>query len=258
MLVAVTSGKAAPGATTSTWAVALAWQSPLLVIDCDVAGGDMASGLVVGRVSGDHGLLSWVTATRRAPAIEAATMIGQHVVALPEASQVWLMPGLQNAGQAAAMTGGGWDRLALALERAPALIGRDVLVDTGRLGPLSCWPVLRSADQILLTVRPTVRSVRAAMQAAGALRDQLGDLQKVGALVVGAGPYSTKQVAGQLGLPDWGELPDDRAAAAVLSDGSQAGVRGLSQTRLLRAGTALASRLARLDMATRYAAGSPI
>lgn len=258
MLVAVTSGKAAPGATTSTWAVALAWQSPLLVVDCDVAGGDMASGLVVGRVSADHGLLSWATATRRVPAIDAATMIGQHVVTLPEASHVWLMPGLQNSGQAAAMTSGGWDRLALALERAPALIGRDVLVDTGRLGPQSCWPVLRSADQILLTVRPTVRSVRAALQAAGALREHLGDLQKVGALVVGAGPYSTKQVANQLGMPDSGELPDDRAAAAVLSDGSQAGVRGLSQTRLLRAGTALASRMARLDMATRYTAGSPM
>lgn len=258
MLVAVTSGKAAPGATTSAWALALTWQSPLLVVDCDVAGGDMASGLVVGRVSTDHGLLSWATATRRVPAIDAATMIALHVVALPEAANVWLMPGLQNSGQAAAMTGGGWDRLALALERAPALIGRDVLIDTGRLGPQSCWPVLRAADQILLAVRPTVRSVRAALQAAHALREHLGDLQKVGALVVGAGPYTAKQVAGELGMPDCGELPEDRAAAAVLSDGSPAGVRGLSQTRLLRAGTSLASRMARMDMATRYTAGSPL
>ena len=257
MLVAVTSGKAAPGATTTTWALALTWQSPLLVVDCDPAGGDMASGLVVGRVSTNHGLLSWSTATRRTPAIDAAAMIGQHVVALPEAPNVWFMPGLQNSGQAAAMTNVGWDRLALALERAPSLIGRDVLIDTGRLGPQSCWPVLRAADQILLTVRPTVRSIRAAMQAALVLREQLGDLQKVGALVVGSGPYTAKQVAGQLGLADRGELPEDRAAANALSDGAPAGVRSLSQTKLLRASAAIAAQMSRVEMATRYSAGSP-
>jgi len=256
MLVAITSGKASPGATTSSWALALAWQSPLLVVDCDAAGGDMASGLVVGRVSTDHGLLSWSTATRRAPAIDAAAMIGQHAIALPEAAHLWLMPGLQNAGQASAMTSGGWDRLALALERADSLIARDVLVDTGRLGPQSCWPVLRAADQILLAVRPTVRSVRAAIQVAESLREQLGDLQKVGALVVGAGPYGARQVAEELRVPVGGQLPEDRPAAAALSDGAPVVARGLSATRLLRAASILVSRMARLEMATRYTAGS--
>src|SRR5437764_653763 len=50
MLTVVTSGKAAPGVTTSCWALALSWPRRLLVVDCDPAGGDMAAGWLVGRI----------------------------------------------------------------------------------------------------------------------------------------------------------------------------------------------------------------
>src|SRR5436305_13588648 len=94
VLTVVTSGKAAPGVTTSTWALALSWPRPLLVADCDPAGGDMAPGLLAGRVGLDRGLLSWSTAARRGlPGTAAAALLTEHTVQVPERPEVALLPG---------------------------------------------------------------------------------------------------------------------------------------------------------------------
>ena len=50
-------------------------------------------------------------------------------------------------------------------------------------------------------------------------------------------------VAAEVGVPVAGELPEDRSAAAALSDGAYAGVRGLGRTRLQRAARQIAERL---------------
>jgi hypothetical protein len=246
MLTVITSGKSAPGVTTSTWALALSWPQPLIVADCDPAGGDMAAGLLAGRVSQDRGLLSWSSSARRGtPAMTAATMLSSHAVELPEQPNVWLLPGFTNATQGYSFTEVVWERLALALERSSAAISRDALVDTGRLvGERTNWPVLRAADHVLVTVRPSVRSVHAAEDITQRLRYELGDLAKVGALVVGDGPYSANEVASALGLTLAGTLPTDRQAAAVLSDGASATMRTLQRSALLKAAAGLARRLA--------------
>jgi MinD-like ATPase involved in chromosome partitioning or flagellar assembly len=245
VLIAIVSGKAAPGVTTTAWALSMVWPGPVLTVDADPAGGDMAAGLLLGRVQVDHGVLSWSAAARRAPAIEAATMIAGHVVALPEAPQVWMMPGFQNASQATAMDGGGWDRLARALEREAFAAGRDVLVDTGRLSDVSCWPVIRAADRVVLVCRRSGRSIHAARNAAGLLTTSLGDLRSVSLLVVDtAGPYDAGSIAHELGLPLLGELPADRATAAVLADGAVSGVRGLERSKLFKGARSIAGHLA--------------
>ncbi len=246
MLMVVTSGKAAPGATTSTWALALSWPRPLLVADCDPAGGDMAPGLLAGRVTADRGLLSWSSAARRGvPAMTAAASFSAHAVELPECRDVWLMPGFTNATQGRSFTDEVWERLALALGRSSSAIGRDVLVDTGRLMiGRGNWPVLRVADQVLLAVRPSVRSVHAAEDAAMLLRHELGDLSKVSALVVGDGPYSSGEVASALQIPLGGSLPYDRQTAAVLSDGAGAATKTWQRSPLLKAAAVLARSLA--------------
>src|SRR5689334_17854056 len=64
MFTVLTSGKAAPGATTALWALALTWPQELFVIDADPAGGDVATGPLGGRAIGDRGLLSWSVASR--------------------------------------------------------------------------------------------------------------------------------------------------------------------------------------------------
>jgi MinD-like ATPase involved in chromosome partitioning or flagellar assembly len=245
VLTAITSGKAAPGVTTAAWALALAWPRTVLVADCDPAGGDMAAGLLVGRVSLDRGLLSWSTSARRGtPALAAASMLAAHVVEVPEQSNVWLLPGFANATQAHSFTEEVWERLALALERSAAAIHRDALVDTGRLaGERGNWPVLRAAERVLVAVRPSVRSVHAAQDLTQRLRYELGDLAKVAALVVGDGPYTAKEVAAALELPVAGELPTDRHAAATLSDGGGGTMRTLQRSALLKAAAGIAQRL---------------
>jgi hypothetical protein len=246
VLTVVASGKAAPGVTTSTWALALSWPGPLLVADCDPAGGDMAPGLLAGRVGLDRGLLSWSTAARHGVSATAAdTLLTEHAVQVPERPQVSLLPGFATATQGTSFTSETWERLALALEQAAATGGRDTLVDAGRLViDRGCWPVLRAADRVLLAVRPSVRSVHAAQDAAQRLRSELGDLDRVAALVVGDGPYSASEVAGALQLPLAGVLPYDRTAAEILSDGALSSPKTLRRAALMRAASALAGKLA--------------
>src|SRR3954471_9176256 len=112
MLTVGASGKAAPGVTTSTWSLALSWPRPLLVADCDPAGGDMAPGLLAGRIGLDRGLVSWATAARRdLSAAESAALLGEHAVQVPEQPQVSLVPGFATATQASSFTVESWERL---------------------------------------------------------------------------------------------------------------------------------------------------
>jgi hypothetical protein len=246
VLTVVTSGKAAPGVTTSAWALALAWPGSLLLADCDPAGGDMAPGFLAGRVSTEHGLLSWSASARRGvPAMAAASMLAQHVVELPERREVWFLPGFATSTHGFSFTDETWERLALALERSAAAMGRDALVDAGRLvGDRGNWPVLRAADHVLLAARPSVRSVHAAQDAALKLRYELGDLAKVSVLVIGSGAYSAGEVSAALQMSLAGVLPEDRPTAAVLSDAANLPItKQLHKSALLKAAGTLARRL---------------
>jgi MinD-like ATPase involved in chromosome partitioning or flagellar assembly len=251
-VVALTGGKAGPGATTAALALALSWPGSVLLIDADGAGGDMVPGMLPGRVGTERGLLSWLVATRRCTVLEAAQVLAEHVVLLPEAPHVWLMPGVQHGGQSQPLASGGWERLARVLEREPTAAGRDVIVDTGRLSSGACWPVLAVADQVLLAVRPTARCVQGARAAVDQLREHLGDLALVRLLICGAGEYSDKDVSAQLGVSVAGALPADRDAAAVLTEGAASGMRSLRRSKLLRSGATLAAEL----VAAGLAAGS--
>ncbi len=241
--VAVVAGKAAPGATTVATALTLSWPGPVLLVDADPAGGDVVPGLLPGRASTESGLLSWSVATRHLPALEAAEVLVEHVLALPEAGDAWVMPGLQSGAQAGALTGGGWGRLATAVERCRSVLGRDVIVDVGRLGEASCWPVIASCDVVLLVVRPTARAVQGAYSAAQLLRQRLGDLDVVQLVVNGSGPYTAAQVAEQVGIDQAHTVPGDPRAAAALVDGSVATVRTLTSSRLVRAADQAAVRI---------------
>lgn len=246
MLTVLTSGKAAPGTTTAAWALAMTWPRPVVLADCDPAGGDMAPGYLAGRAEANRGLLSWAAAARRGtPAMDAAAMIGAHAVALQEFAKVWLVSGFSTATHAHSFTAETWERLALALERCSAAIGRDAIVDTGRqVSTGDFTPMLRAADHVLVAVRSSVRSVHAAQAATQVLRAELGDLAKVSAILVGTGPYGTKEISDALGLSVSATLPFDRSAALMISDSGKGTASALSRSSLLRAARPLANRLA--------------
>ena len=247
--VAVLAGKASPGATTVAAALTLTWPRPVLLVDADPAGGDVAPGLLPGRVSTECGLLSWSVATRHLAALDAAAAVSQHAVALPEAGDAWVMPGLQSAVQAATLVEDQWKRLATVVERCTPVLGRDVVVDVGRLGEASCWPVIAACDVVLLVVRPTARSIQGALGAVDLLRTRLGDLHAVQLVVNGRGAYTSAQTAQVLGVVLGCALPSDDRAAASLVDGATTPVLRITRTRLVMQVSALAQRLS-IDAAT--------
>ena len=275
--MAVVGAKGAPGATASVLALALRWPRPVLVLDADLAGGDVAAGWLAGRVGLDRGLLSFAAATRHATTATPAEL-GSHVVTVPDAPGVMVLPGLAHGGQAGGLDGYLWARL-LAAATSPwptahptadavadsvagvgsGVDGRDggvrsarvdVLADCGRISAGTPWPLLGAASVVLLAARPTLRGVHHARHALAsvetALPGVLRDPDRVGLLVCGPGAYDPREVGRAVGLPVRLVLPDDPLAADMLTDHADFGNRhgaGSRRTLLARAACSGALRL---------------
>lgn len=230
-VIALTSAKGSPGVTTSALAMVLTWSRPLLLAECDPAGGDIRAGYLRHlELPGDHGLMRLVVAGLRGQAGER--FWGQLVDLDPPTQRRLLLPGITTPAQAASLDPN-WHQLAslfAALERGAGEgskesggPGFDVVVDCGRLvAPHAPWPVLHRADLVLLVVRPTLASLvpaRAALDALRAATAATGPGDRVGLLVVGDGDYDHHAVAGRLGVSLLLSFPEDEPSARVLTRG---------------------------------------
>ncbi|WP_020670175.1 hypothetical protein [Amycolatopsis nigrescens] len=227
-MITIVSGKGAPGATTTLAALAAAWPAPALLADCDPAGGDLAPGwlgqwVVDGTVRTDRGVLSHATATRHATAGDPATL-REHVQPVPPVRHVGLLAGLTAPGQHAAVGAPGWTRLTVALAAFKTATGRpaDALVDLGRYGAATPWPLLLAADVVLVAVRPTQRHVLAARPVLAELAARIVP-ERLGLAVCATTPAGTREVRAALGREVAVEVPVDVRTAAVFSDGLDAG-----------------------------------
>jgi hypothetical protein len=79
--------------------------------------------------------------------------------------------------------------------------------------------VLAAADLVLLVLRPTLMSMRAAAVALVSL--SATGRPPVGLVLVGDRPYSAREVEDQLGVPVVVALPEDAGTATVLSTGGE-------------------------------------
>ncbi|GAA1034282.1 MULTISPECIES: hypothetical protein [Amycolatopsis] len=227
-MITIVSGKGSPGGTTTLAALAAAWPAPVLLADCDPAGGDLAPGwlsqwLVAGAIRADRGVLSHATATRHATAGDPAALL-EHVQPVPPARHVGLLAGLASPGQHSAISAAGWTRLtaSLAAFRTPAGHPADALVDVGRFGAATPWPLLLAADVVLLAVRPTPRHVLAARPVLAELAERIVP-ERLGLAVCATSPAGAHEVRAALGRAVAVALPADERTAAVLSDGNDAG-----------------------------------
>ncbi|MCG3755827.1 hypothetical protein [Amycolatopsis sp. Poz14] len=227
-MITIVSGKGSPGGTTTLAALTAAWPAPVLLADCDPAGGDLAPGwlgqwLVAGAIRADRGVLSHATATRHATAGDPAALL-EHVQTVPPARHVGLLAGLTSPGQHSAISTEGWTRLTASLAAFRTRSGRpaDALVDVGRFGAATPWPLLVAADLVLLAVRPTPRHVLAARPVLAELAEQIVP-ERLGLAVCASSPAGAHEVHVALGRAVALELPADERTAAVLSDGTDAG-----------------------------------
>ncbi len=226
-LIALTAAKSA-GVTTSALALAGVWPTPVLLAECDPAGGDINAGLLRGAPAAG-GLLDLALATRRGLTPD---QFWAHTVTLSEDATVRLLPGLADPAQHSALTPA-WPlliRMLRALDsagptntaRSAAAAGWDVLADCGRLAPCTPMGLLGAADLVLLVLRPRLAHVAHTRSRLSALRSQIADHAdglppELRLLLVGTSPYRSAEVATALDLPVAGVLADDPPAAAVLA-----------------------------------------
>jgi hypothetical protein len=153
-LIAVAADKGAPGVTTASVALAAVWPRPVLLAECDPAGGDLVYRLPAadgGRLDPRRGLLSLAVAARRG--------LQPH--------QVWehaqkLRGGLDIlAGVGGAEQGSGleplWGSVGRVLAAAPQA---DVIADCGRVGvdgPV--YDLLAQASTVILLTRVSLGEV---------------------------------------------------------------------------------------------------
>ncbi|WP_242614291.1 hypothetical protein [Actinomadura roseirufa] len=189
-LIALAADKGAPGVTTAAVALGAVWPRPVLVAECDQAGGDLvyrlpaappaagesAQGRAGGMLNPSRGLLSLAATARRGLRPE---QVAEHCQRLVGGLDV--LVGLTNAEQAQAMT---W--LWGPLGRAFAgLSPVDVIADCGRLGagtPL--LELLREADLVVLLTRATLEQVAHLRERVAALTGELRGGPPVGVLVL--------------------------------------------------------------------------
>jgi hypothetical protein len=216
-MYALTSAGGSPGVTTAVLALALAWPARpgVIVAECDPSGGDVLAGVLAGHVPAGPGLMAHAIEAGRDPRAAAGSLASQ-LVPLDAASTRMVLPGLTDPRQAAGIAQA-WPAVASTLTTQPC----DVLADCGRLdaGPGQPAAVLAAARTVVLVLRPSLRQVWAARPRVELLSQLLGGQQRLALLLTGPGTHSAREVAGALGLPVLGSLPDDPGTAAVLSDG---------------------------------------
>lgn len=195
-LIALAADKGAPGVTTAAVALGAVWPRPVLVAECDQAGGDLVYRLPAESGDGRDAMLN---PTRGLISLAATARRGLRPAQIAEHSQrlaggLDVLVGLSTAEQAQGMT---W--LWGPLGRAFAgLSPVDVLADCGRLGagtPL--LDLMRSADLVVLFTRASLDHVAHLRERVTALAGELRDVPPIGIIMV-AEPRDFRSSIGEL------------------------------------------------------------
>jgi hypothetical protein len=153
-LIAVAADKGAPGVTTASVALAAVWPHPVLLAECDPAGGDLVYRLPAeggGRLDPGRGLLSLAVAARRG--LEPG-QAWEHTQKLHGGLD--LLVGVVTAEQGAGLDLL-WGQAGAVLARLP---GADAIADCGRLGAVGPnYDLLAQASLVLLVTRATLAEV---------------------------------------------------------------------------------------------------
>ena len=247
-LIAFASDKGAPGVTTATLALAAVWPRPVLLAECDPAGGDVAyrfPAIGGGHLDPRRGVLSLAVTARRGM---QPNQVWEHVQKLHGGLDV--LAGVTNAEQGAGLNQL-WGQIGKVLATLPQA---DVLADCGRLGAEGpVYDLLAEATTVVLVTRAGVADVirlrdrATAFAAAAESRGRRGFGASV--LVVaepknfGTAIGEVQHVLRQSSVPATmiGGLAHDPKGAALFT-GEMAG--RLEKTQLIKAARVIAQQLA--------------
>lgn len=221
-MTALVSAKGSPGATTAALAFTLTWPGPCVLSECDPAGGSVQAGYLAGSLPADRGIRELAVAELRGESLRELWW-GQLVDLCPPDQRRLLLPGITDPVQSGALRPV-WERLATFFAALAHEDRYDMIMDCGRLAtPNPPWPVLYAADLVLLTLRPTLPGVSAAVPAVRTLRSQLAEhgtrTARLALLLTGPGDQHARIVSRELDAPVLATLPDDPRTARVLCHG---------------------------------------
>jgi MinD-like ATPase involved in chromosome partitioning or flagellar assembly len=150
-LIAVAADKGAPGVTTTSVALAAVWPRPVLLAECDAAGGDLVYRLPSAdgtRLDPRRGLLSLAVSARRG--LEPR-QVWEHAQKLRGGLDV--LVGVTNAEQGAGLDPL-WGQVGAALAGLP---DADVIADCGRVGSEGrYYDLLARADAVVMITRASL------------------------------------------------------------------------------------------------------
>ncbi|HEU5418430.1 MAG TPA: hypothetical protein VFV41_12135 [Streptosporangiaceae bacterium] len=247
-LIVVAADKGAPGVTTTSVALAAVWPRPVLLAECDPAGGDVVYRLQAadgGRLDPRRGLLSLAVAARRGI---QPSQVWEHTQKLRGGLDV--LVGITNAEQGAGLDPM-WGQVGEALA---GLRQGDVIADCGRIGPEGRhYDLLARADAVVLIARASlgdmVRLRDRVNVVEAALRRRAGTASRIGIVVIAdykhfsAALAEVRQVLGRAESPVsvLGGLAFEPKSAELLS-GEWGGK--LDKSLLIRTAREIASGLA--------------
>src|SRR5689334_6504369 len=153
-LIAIASDKGAPGVTTAALALAAVWPRPVLLAECDPAGGDLVYRFPAaggGHLDPRRGVLSLAVVARRGMQPQ---QVWEHVQKLHGGLDV--LAGVTNAEQGAGLSLL-WGPIGKALASMPQA---DVIADCGRLGADGpVYDLLAEATTVVLVSKVHVADV---------------------------------------------------------------------------------------------------
>lgn len=235
MIVGLASAKGAPGVTTAVLALSAAWptERSLIVVDLDLAGGDLAAyrGLPVAP-----NIATLAVELRGARTDDVVARHAQHVWA---DHPVQLVAGASTPEEASAT-------LDMLLRHDLIAVLRredcDVLVDCGRLGVATrIDSIVNRLDLLVVVTRPTWAELHHARHLARRHAERISTQL----LLIGEKPYDSAGVRDSLALPVLGALVADPAGADALSGLGLA--RRLERTRVVRSARPVAGAMLQMS-----------
>jgi hypothetical protein len=214
-VIAFTSPGDAPGATTTAFAMALSWPDRVLLAECSPAGGQILRGYFQCHTPPVGGLWDLALAAVHGPDT-AESALWEQTIALDDERRRLLLPGLVDPFLATELSAATWDTLAATFSALPFT----VLADTGPIGPQQPFGLLRTAELVMVVMRPTLAQVAAARPRIARLRQALGLTAQLGLCLIGERPYTVRDIRAELGdFALTAVVPTDTKAADVLSHG---------------------------------------